>query len=151
MENEDQFEAADKNYFLTITDEIKADLLETVKWTRFIAIASIVVIGLVLLFFLASLIVFATAFLSSGMAVFPIFLNILLIGISLIPIFYLYKFSVKLKKALITEDEQLLASGFNFLKSHYRFYGILLMILLIIYGIVIMFLLLFGGLGAFMR
>ena len=63
------------------------------------------------------------------------------------PVFYLFKFSSKVRTALATKNTQELDAAFENLKSHYKFIGILMIITLSIY-------VLFGGgallAGAFM-
>jgi len=113
------------------------DLLETGKWTKFLSILGFVFVGLmvILSFFIGTLL--------SGIAgeesALPIpgfmmgFLYLLLAGIYFFPILYLFKFSTNIKKALTTNDYE----GFNLaisnLKSHYKFVGILTIIMLALY------------------
>jgi len=59
------------------------------------------------------------------------------------PIYYLYNFSVKMKKALLSDDQTLLRNAFEDLKSHYKFVGIFTIVILSLY--LLMFLI---GLGA---
>jgi len=63
------------------------------------------------------------------------------------PVYYLFKFSSKVRTALMTKNTQELETAFENLKSHYKFIGILMIITLSIY-------VLFGGgallAGAFM-
>ena len=60
------------------------------------------------------------------------------------PIYYLYQFSVKMKSALLSKDDEILAKAFEMLKSHYKFIGVVTIITLSLYvlGIVM------GMLGA---
>jgi hypothetical protein len=58
---------------------------------------------------------------------------ILMIAIYIFPLYYLYQFSVKLKKAVISKDDEVLASAFEMLKSHYKFVGVFTIIMLSIY------------------
>jgi hypothetical protein len=58
---------------------------------------------------------------------------ILIITIYIFPLYYLYQFSLKLKKALLSKDEKILADAFEMLKSHYKFIGVFTIIMLSIY------------------
>jgi hypothetical protein len=58
---------------------------------------------------------------------------ILMIAIYIFPLYYLYQFSVKLKKAVTSKDDEVLASAFEMLKSHYKFVGVFTIIMLSIY------------------
>jgi hypothetical protein len=59
-----------------------------------------------------------------------------MIAIYIFPLYYLYQFSVKLKKALTQKDDEVLASAFEMLKSHYKFVGVFTIIILSIYILV---------------
>jgi hypothetical protein len=58
---------------------------------------------------------------------------ILMIVIYIFPLYYLYQFSVKLKKAVTSKDDEVLANAFEMLKSHYKFVGVFTIIMLSIY------------------
>jgi hypothetical protein len=56
-----------------------------------------------------------------------------MIVIYIFPLYYLYQFSVKLKKAVTSKDDEVLANAFEMLKSHYKFVGVFTIIMLSIY------------------
>jgi hypothetical protein len=56
-----------------------------------------------------------------------------MIAIYIFPLYYLHQFSVKLKKALTSKDDEVLANAFEMLKSHYKFVGVFTIIMLSIY------------------
>ena len=58
---------------------------------------------------------------------------IIMIAIYIFPLYYLHQFSVKLKKALTSKDDEVLANAFEMLKSHYKFVGVFTIIMLSIY------------------
>ncbi len=77
------------------------------------------------------------------------FLTVLYLAMAVLyffPIYYLFQFSSKIKAALQTQSSELLEQAFSNLKSHYKFMGILLIIVLGLYAIA----LIFGGLAAAM-
>jgi hypothetical protein len=49
------------------------------------------------------------------------------------PLYYLLQFSKKIKKALKTKNDQMLANAFQMLKSHYKFIGVLTIITISLY------------------
>ena len=51
---------------------------------------------------------------------------------------YLYDFSVFIKQALEIKDQESLTYAFSRLKSLYRFWGILVVIMLVFYGIILL-------------
>jgi hypothetical protein len=61
---------------------------------------------------------------------------LLLVLIYFFPIYYLFKFSAEARAALRLKDEAFLNNAMKFLKMHYRFMGILLIIVLAIYALV---------------
>ena len=122
---------------LTLTSDAKGFLKETVKWCKFLSILGFIGLGLLLLssFFIST--IYANMpqaasmpfNLGTAMTIF----YILMIAIYIFPIYYLYQFSVKLKKALISKDDEVLAIAFGMLKSHYKFVGVFTIIMLSIY------------------
>jgi hypothetical protein len=62
------------------------------------------------------------------------------------PVYYLFQFSVKMKAALAQQSSELLQQAFENLKSHYKFMGILMIVVLGFYVIILAF----AGLGAAM-
>ena len=115
---------------------------ETAKWTKLLAILGFVFIGFMVLaaFTMGTLM---TAF-GGEESLFP-FQGILMGGVYLFlallyyfPVMYLYKFSVKIKKAFITMDSVSFNSAIGNLKSHYKFIGVLTVIMLVFYAIVLL-------------
>lgn len=65
------------------------------------------------------------------------------------PVYYLFQFSSKLKKAFTSNDNDLINSSFEYLKSHYKFIGILALVFTVIYGLLFLFSLLAGAVALF--
>ena len=149
MENENIIDAGSfNNGQLTVSPLASGYLSETGKWGKFLAIIGFCVIGLIVLMGLFA----GTLFSSMDAALpFPGFvMGLLYVLIGLLyffPVYYLFKFSSKVRSALMTKNTQELDAAFENLKSHYKFIGILMIITLSIY-------VLFGGgallAGAFM-
>ncbi|GAB1345717.1 hypothetical protein [Cloacibacterium normanense] len=126
---------------LVIDWRSKEFLKETAKWTKFLAILGFVGIGLMVLGSLVML--FAPSSLMSN-GDFPfggkIFMMLLYLAFAVLyyfPISYLYQFSENTKKAIENNDNNAIRDAFEFLKSHYKFMGILTIILLSFYAIII--------------
>ena len=133
---------------LVIDWRSKEFLKETAKWTKFLAILGFVGIGLMVLGSLVML--FAPSSLMSN-GDFPfggkIFMMLLYLAFAVLyyfPISYLYQFSENTKKAIENNDNNAIRDAFEFLKSHYKFMGILTIILLSFYALMI-FIGLFGA------
>ncbi len=133
----------------------KEFLKETAKWTKFLAILGFVGIGLMVLGSLVML--FAPSSLMSN-GDFPfggkIFMMLLYLAFAVLyyfPISYLYQFSENTKKAIENNDNNAIRDAFEFLKSHYKFMGILTIILLAFYAIIIFIGLIGAGAAAMMN
>ena len=140
---------------LVIDWRSKEFLKETAKWTKFLAILGFVGIGLMVLGSLVML--FAPSSLMSN-GDFPfggkIFMMLLYLAFAVLyyfPISYLYQFSENTKKAIENNDNNAVRDAFEFLKSHYKFMGILTIILLAFYAIIIFIGLIGAGAAAMMN
>lgn len=140
---------------LVIDWRSKEFLKETAKWTKFLAILGFVGIGLMVLGSLVLL--FAPSSLMSN-GDFPfggkIFMMLLYLAFAVLyyfPISYLYQFSENTKKAIENNDNNAIRDAFEFLKSHYKFMGILTIILLSFYAIMIFIGLIGAGAAAMMN
>jgi hypothetical protein len=122
-------------------NEIKQYLIETSKWGKFVGIVGYVGMGLLILF--AFVMMFGLSVLSqlSG-AGFPMgllgFVYIIIAGVYYFPITYLYKFSVQIKQGLDSNDTTTITSGFQNLKSLFKFMGIFPIVVLSLYGLILL-------------
>jgi hypothetical protein len=113
---------------------------EVAKWAKFLSILGFISIALM---------VIASFFMGAAMAtmgnvdlstvayfkwLFPVIYIIIAI-VYVFPIYYLYKFSINTRSALDSGNTDLLTDAFRYLKSHYKFLGIMMIIVLCIYGI----------------
>ena len=84
----------------------------------------------------------------AGMGGIMILVYVIALGISLIPIYYLYNFATKMQVALRDDNQVFLRDAFENHKSMFKFYGILMAIMLGFYAL--MFLIgIIGGLASF--
>lgn len=136
MEEKSAFQSFEE---LNITQQSISYLGSIAKWSKFLAIVGFIMVGLLVL-----IAVFAGAFLGfmgSASGVAPgteagmlTVIYIIMAVIYFFPILFLYKFSVKLKRALGSSSSSELAEAFANLKSHYKFIGILTIIVLSFYA-----------------
>lgn len=119
---------------LKLNNHAKSFLRETAKWTKFLSIVGFVGIGfLVLLAFFGEIVASSLetsdslSFSMEGGMYLTIF-YLIFAAIYFFPVYYLYKFSNNMKKALEINDEDSLTAAFEMLKSHYKFIGILTII-----------------------
>lgn len=148
MENE-QLLDSEYSADLGITPNIRAFLSETARWANFIAILGFIMIGILIL-----VAIFAGSMMGMMMSQIPeaqdlgglsglyggalTVFYLILAGIYIFPILYLYRFATKMKHALRTDDQESLSSSFENLKSHYKFIGILMIIMLGLYALAIL-------------
>ena len=132
----------------------KEFLKETAKWTKFLAILGFVGIGLMVL--ISLFIVFANSMLPENIMPFGsrmmiVFFYMIFAIIYCFPVYYLYKFSTNMKVALMNNDSKTIQDAFEFLKSHYRFIGIMMVIVFSLYAISIFIALIGAGATAMMN
>jgi len=128
--------------------EIQAEvyLRETRKWTKFFAILGFIFIGLMVfmsigMFAASNMMSAYTSVPMGGIAVF----YLLLIGVYFFPVYYLLQFSNKAKEALISRSSQTLTEAMKYIKSHYKFVGIMTIVMLALYPIIIIGAIAFGA------
>jgi hypothetical protein len=120
-------------------------LKETRMWANLLAIVGFVFLGLMLL-------IMVIAFSASGFRMLGKFEMLAFIPMILVmvayffPFYYLLMFSRYSKQAIMNSDTSLMTLAFKYLKLHYRFMGILLIVFLSIYVIVILIMLSVGSL-----
>lgn len=123
-----------------IDEEAKGYLLDTARWTKFLAIVGFVCIGILILAgaFMSSILgsfsrqIGSSATIPGGIMV----VVYIVIGVLyFFPTYYLFKFSTQVKPALLTANQ----SGFNHalsnLRNAFRFIGILTLIILCFYAL----------------
>ncbi len=144
-----------EKFEMQLDSTAKDFLRETTKWAYFLAI-----MGFIGIAFLVIIAIFAGAIFSTmastvpGMGIYGgsfgaiiSFVYLLLAAIYFFPVYYLFKFGSNGKRAFKENDSEALTASFGYLKSHYKFVGIFMIILLSLYGLIIVFAAL-GGLLA---
>lgn len=138
---------------LGLTTRTLSFLTEIRKWVNFLAIMGFVGVGIMVIFGLFAGSIFTRTFSQMGTGTpFPSFLGYIYIVFALIyffPALYLYKFGANLKVALGRRDSKSLELAFENLKSHYKFIGIMVIIVLSFYALAILFGLI-AGFSSFM-
>jgi hypothetical protein len=134
-------EQSDSNIFEHGLDETaKAHLLETTRWTKFLAIMGFIFIGLLIMIALAVM-TMGSMFssypgmgnLGSGFGAGLGFIYFIIAAIYLYPIYALFKFSSSMKRGINTGSQDLITDAFRHQKNMYRFIGILMIIVIAIY------------------
>lgn len=122
-------------------DEVsKAHLLETTRWTKFLAVLGFIFTGLLAIFALAFIFMGASLFASypsemsaSGLGATMGFVFLISAALYFYPIYSLLKFSTCMKRGLNTGSRELINEGFRYQKNMYRFIGIMAIIVIALY------------------
>jgi len=120
--------------------EINDYLLQTSKWGKFLAIVGFVGMGLIM--FLAIFVIVGFSKFSEtyggGIPTSFGYVYLLLGLVYFFPINYLYQFSVKIKRGLQSNDSSTITSGFENLKSLFKFMGVFTLVILSMYGLILL-------------
>lgn len=149
-----------KSNTLTITEAMKSILMGTSKWAKFLSIMGFIFTGLIGIF--ALLFIFAGGAITSklqGMGAmaggfFSGFIGFIYLLMGLLYYFpskYLYDFATYAKQAVEINDEESIAYSFQRLKSFFKFWGILMIIVLSIYGVIILFAIIAGVIATIIK
>ena len=121
-------------------------LAETAKWGKFLSIVGFIITGFIVIAALFAGTMLASmpgigdaALMAGGMS---IFITILYLAIALLyffPCLYMYRFSVRMKRALYENNQDVLNSSFGSLKSCFKFIGIMTIIFLSLYALAFIF------------
>lgn len=134
---------------LGLNDTIIGLLKETANWAYFISIIGFIGIGFMLIFgamfgvIMGSMPVNPYENIGVNVNYFGL-IYVFIAVIYLMPVIYLFNFSRKMKAAIQSKNNELLTASFKNLKSHYKFVGILTIVVLSMYVLAF----LFGSLGA---
>ena len=128
-------------------------LAEAAKWGKFLSILGFIFCALMVIFglfagtFFASLPEFNTSLNTMGSAG-SIFISVWIILASLLyffPSLYIFNFASKMQTAIRNNDQVYLNTSFKNLKSCFKFWGILLIIIICVYAIGITFAVMAGA------
>jgi len=139
---------------LRISHEASKLLLNISKWTRFLSILGFVVLGLMILSILGVGGFIGTVnHYEASRGFYPYVpgmfswvyasIHIIMLLVFMVPVYYLFKFSANVKKAVETNNTMVLTDAIGFLQKHYLFIGVLTIIWLVL--IVLSIILIFAG------
>ena len=152
MENRDILDNDYQSDF-RLNSEIRGYLKTTSGWAKFLAILGFIFVALFTfsafaMFFFAAVADDQT----EGMGVPFILIAVIylvLSGLYLLPVLYLFRFANGIKTALSGDDERALTNAFANLKSHYKFIGISTIVVIGLYIIAIVAITLMPALVSF--
>lgn len=133
----------DDNNHIQIDHVSRAYILETVRWTKFLAILGFIFLGLMLLFG------FFTTIIAAGSASLGLLTGSWILFIAAVyfyPIYALVKFSNNMKTAMNASSQLHFNEGLRYQKSMYKYIGIITIITLILYMLgILFFIFVYGG------
>ncbi|WP_338840655.1 DUF5362 family protein [Flavobacterium ginsenosidimutans] len=143
MEEKSIFE----KFELQLDSTAKDFLKETAKWAYFLSILGFIGVGFFIL-----IAIFAGAIFSAmgnsmqGMGVYGgsfgaamgAFYFVMAV-LYFFPVYFLFKFSSNAKKAFANNDSESLTESLGYLKSHYKFIGVLMIVCLALYALFFVF------------
>jgi hypothetical protein len=137
---------------LTLNSKSKMFLREISKWTFFFAILGFLSSAFLIIAAILIATIYAQMFDVLGQQQGIPFLGF--VGASIyavsgilyvVPVWYLFQFSRKMKLALATKNDDTLADAFMMLKSHFKFIGVFTIIVISLYVLLIIFSLVAGS------
>jgi Ca2+/Na+ antiporter len=149
MENSEVIDNTTNTEGAIFLSENSANYLTIIaKWTYFLSILGFIGIGI---FILAA---FAMMSFMPDIPNSPLngsILGIMYLAMAVfyfLPVLYLYKFSVKIRKGINADDQDHVEEALKYLKSHFKFIGILTIIMIGLYILAIIGGVVFGAMGA---
>jgi len=132
---------------LQLNESARGFLKETAKWAYFLSILGYVGIGFIVLaaVFAGALFAFLgnlSREMNNFGAMGGSFISAFYLMIAVFyffPVYFLNKFASNAKLALKDNDAKSLAASFEYLKSHYKFIGIMALIILCLYALIMVF------------
>lgn len=152
--------AALENFDLKLNETAKGFLKETAKWAYFLSILGYIGIGfIVVAAVFAGTIFAAMGKMGGGMdggmgsmgSLGGTFITILYLVIAVLyffPVYYLNKFASNMKAAFRDNNTESLTTSFEYLKSHYKFIGILTLVIFAVYALIFVIAII-AGIAAF--
>ena len=130
-------------FSLSVDPLAKTHLMETAKWARFLAIVGFVFIFLFIVIGIISSIAlsrysdtydggFRQRGFANSLGAGTAFSYIIIAIISFFPLLFMLRFANAMKKAIETDDQQLLNSSFLNLKVYFRYLGIITIIAMVL-------------------
>jgi hypothetical protein len=134
-----------------INREVENYLAESAKWGKFLAIMGYIGIGLIVLVAIGVMAIGSASPLFPGMGMNMGAVGLIYIVIAafyFFPVYYLHQFSLKIKQGLNSQDPQSITTGFQNLKSLFKFMGIFTIVIISIYVLIFAIAMVVGAVGA---
>ncbi len=114
-----------------LSHKAMSDLHTTSKWTHFLSILGFIGLGLIVI--AALFILSGSLRMRSDQRIIMGFGYLIMVGIYFFPIYFLTKFSIRVKEAMVTNPRMNLEEAIKYLKMHYKFIGIFTIVIVSLY------------------
>lgn len=149
---EENFTTIDSKKNFELSEDAQGFLKETAKWGYFLSILGFIGLGFMVLLAVFIGTIFSTLSNFTGgmnpmMGIGSGFFSAIYLFIAALyffPIYYLFQFSSKTKKAFKDNDNDQLNASFGYLKSHYKFVGITSLVFISFYVLIFIVSMIFG-------
>lgn len=141
-----------ETFEMKLNESAKDFLKETAKWAYFLSILGYIGIGFIILAALFAGTLFsamgkinpAMGMMGSSFGIIMAFVYLFIAVLYFFPVYYLNKFAVKAKAAIKTNDSETLTISLGYLKSHYKYIGIMTLVVFSLYFIMLVGMMLTG-------
>jgi ABC-type multidrug transport system permease subunit len=131
---EQQHYLSDAGLELKVDEETARNFKEGSGWAQFLAILGLVMMGFGIIVLLVSVVGLAALDRrSSSMVILPLVFSIIMFGLFFFPMFYLLQYALKVRRAISTYNQEEFTKAIGQLKSHYKFMGIVAIIIIALY------------------
>lgn len=126
---------------LELNEQAVEALESSAKWCTFLAVMGFVGIGFMVLAGLMMGSVMSSLPMGDGpfanIKQFITFFYVIMAGIYFPPVYYLYRYASDMKHALLNSSSDMVSTALNYLKSHHKYLGISIIVILSLYIILI--------------
>jgi hypothetical protein len=134
FDNQDEFHASKSTIILT--ENATHYLSEAGKWGKFLSIMGFCILGLSILIGVTATTVISMKTQDNTMPFPSALMGMLYVIIGIVyffPMYYLYKFSMHVIHGINSKDTMTMDKAFAYLKAHYKFSGIVMIVLISFY------------------
>jgi len=130
-----------ENFEMKLNESAKDFLKETARWAYFLSILGYIGIGFIVFAALFAGTLFsamgkmnpAMGAMGSSFGMVMAVVYLLIAALYFFPVYYLNKFASNAKAAFTNSDTETLTTSFRYLKSHYKFIGIMTLVIFALY------------------
>lgn len=140
-----------ENSVIELPDEIKMDLTTTAQWGKFLSILGFIIIGVIVLVAGALLFSGGPGTIQGFSTVTFIVTYLIVAVIYFFPTWYLFNYSIQVKRAITEDDQDKLVRAFQNLRRLFVYFGIITIVTVVFYLLAIIAVATGGIIGSAMQ